>query len=329
MQHAAPKSEMSMRSGSLQGAHVPRGMVHKTADREVFVAAAEQVAEDRFEVTARWPDDHLLYRAEEGGVRDSLVVVETFRQIGIHLSHRYYRVPTDHAFVLHGFEFELAEPLADRGSPVVFDTSVRRAGTNPRRFRLSARTVIRVGGREVGCAEMSWDALSPTQYGVVRSRGPVLKGGEETGDVLEALPAASVGRREESASVLATGPTQQADSWLLRMDTSHPALFDHASDHVPGMVLAEAFRQAVHVSSRQNAEPKEPLEPLDLRAMNMSFDAFGELGHLVVITIAADADSGEFLATARQYDRVLATARLAVPRSTVPLQRNRRAGAAC
>lgn len=33
---------------------------------------------------------------------------------------------------------------------------------------------------------------------------------------------------------------------MLRVDPTHPVLFDHAVDHVPGMLLLEAARQAAH-----------------------------------------------------------------------------------
>ncbi|MDI6413506.1 AfsA-related hotdog domain-containing protein [Streptomyces albus] len=42
--------------------------------------------------------------------------------------------------------------------------------------------------------------------------------------------------------VLAPGP--RAGRWRLNPDPDHPILFDHGGDHVPGMVLLEAARQA-------------------------------------------------------------------------------------
>jgi hypothetical protein len=43
-------------------------------------------------------------------------------------------------------------------------------------------------------------------------------------------------------------PTDARNRWLLRADTRHPVLFEHAVDHVPGMVLIEAARQATAVA---------------------------------------------------------------------------------
>ncbi|WP_281275492.1 AfsA-related hotdog domain-containing protein [Saccharothrix australiensis] len=39
-------------------------------------------------------------------------------------------------------------------------------------------------------------------------------------------------------------PVGRSDSWLPRVDRRHPVLFDHPVDHVPGMALQEAGRQA-------------------------------------------------------------------------------------
>lgn len=52
----------------------------------------------------------------------------------------------------------------------------------------------------------------------------------------------TVGRLSPTDVVLS--PTGEPDRWQLRMDTRHPVLFDHQVDHVPGMVLLEAARQA-------------------------------------------------------------------------------------
>lgn len=56
------------------------------------------------------------------------------------------------------------------------------------------------------------------------------------------LPPATVGRTSGFDVVLASSETPQR--WQLRVDTSHPILFDHPDDHIPGMVLLEAARQA-------------------------------------------------------------------------------------
>ncbi|MFI8191960.1 AfsA-related hotdog domain-containing protein [Streptomyces sp. NPDC085946] len=43
------------------------------------------------------------------------------------------------------------------------------------------------------------------------------------------------------------GPARPDEGvWPLRVNWAHPTLFDHPTDHVPGMLLLEAARQAAH-----------------------------------------------------------------------------------
>ncbi|WP_327312788.1 ScbA/BarX family gamma-butyrolactone biosynthesis protein [Streptomyces sp. NBC_01235] len=287
-------------------AHVPRALVHKAADREVLLSAVRPLGGDRFAVLARWPHDHLLHHRAADGTRDSLIVVETMRQAGICLSHRFHGVPADHAFVLHGFDFHLDAPLRDSGdgADVLFDVVLRRVPGSPRRFRLTAEADLLVGGRTVGRASMRWDALPPAQYALVRSRSAAAAAPFDVTDLTveaRALSPAAVGRDRDDAVLLASLGDASA-GWQLRADTGHPALFDHGSDHVPGMVIVEGFRQAVLVRAAEDIGGAWAINSLQT-----SFLSFGELGQPVTIT-AEPESAGAYLLAARQGARTLATA---------------------
>lgn len=289
---------------------VPRRMVHKSADREVLLSSATRIGEDRFAVGVCWPDHHLLHHHRADGTRDSLVVAETMRQAGIYLSHRFHDVPADYAFVLHRFDFQLTEPIRDRdaGSDVVLDIQVLREPGNPNRFRMASVATLEIAGRPVGRASMRWDAFAPRQYAIIRRRGmrpdtdqPVAP---SSAAPHVALPAALVGRDRDDAVLLADGPATP-QGWRLLMNTGHPALFDHASDHVPGMVLVEAFRQAVLLRMAPQAA-----DGWSIRQMDLSFHRFGDLDVPVTIT-AESAGEGVFQLAARQGMEPLASARVA------------------
>ncbi|MEH0447993.1 MULTISPECIES: ScbA/BarX family gamma-butyrolactone biosynthesis protein [unclassified Streptomyces] len=297
--------------------HVPRALVHKSADREVLLSTVRPLGDDRFAVRPRWPHDHLLHHRAADGTRDSLVVVETMRQAGIYLSHRFHDVPADHAFVLHGFDFRLDAPLRDSGdgADVVFDVVLRRVPGSPRRFRLTAEADLLVGGRPAGHASMRWDALPPAQYALVRSRSAAVAAPFDVTDLTaeaRILPPAAVGRDHDDAVLLASLGDASA-GWQLREDTGHPALFDHGSDHVPGMVIVEGFRQAVLVRAAADAADARALGSLQT-----SFLAFGELGQPVTIT-AEPESAGAYLLAARQGTRTLATALATVGAAAAPL----------
>ncbi|MER7999320.1 ScbA/BarX family gamma-butyrolactone biosynthesis protein [Streptomyces sp. NPDC095613] len=301
---------------------VPRALVHKAADAEVLLARIHPRGEGRFAVTAHWPHDHPLHHREADGSRDALIVVETLRQAGICLSHQFFDVPVDHPFILCGFEFDLDAPLCDRrpggeDAEVVFDITVRCDRPRPGRVNMSAEATVLVDGRPVGRAGMNWIPLPPERYEAVRHRDAARAAtaatagtdGRRGGDEGVVLPAPAVGRDRADAVLLAALPGDPG-GWRLRMDTGHPALFDHASDHVPGMVLVEAFRQAALLSVNGSADPDAAPRGWFLGSMRTTFDAFGELGLPVTVTATAAPESGGFLTTATQAGRVLATARL-------------------
>ncbi|MCP3820228.1 hypothetical protein NLX86_19625 [Streptomyces sp. A3M-1-3] len=63
----------------------------------------------------------------------------------------------------------------------------------------------------------------------------------------EPVLAAVVGRLHEHDVVLGVVKRPAAgagQTWQLRIDPSHPVLFDHPADHIPPMLLLEAARQA-------------------------------------------------------------------------------------
>ncbi|MER5399793.1 AfsA-related hotdog domain-containing protein [Streptomyces sp. NPDC002599] len=62
---------------------------------------------------------------------------------------------------------------------------------------------------------------------------------------------ASVNRRSPTDVVLT--PTGHPRRWLLTPNLDHPVLFDHTGDHIPGMVLLEAARQAAHATTNTPA----------------------------------------------------------------------------
>ncbi|WP_214412385.1 AfsA-related hotdog domain-containing protein [Sphaerisporangium fuscum] len=69
-------------------------------------------------------------------------------------------------------------------------------------------------------------------------RGP----GIVAASLAEPVDPALVGRDRPEDVVLAQGSPD--GGWPLRVDPAHPVLFDHEVDHVPGMALMEAMRQA-------------------------------------------------------------------------------------
>ncbi|MER6730903.1 ScbA/BarX family gamma-butyrolactone biosynthesis protein [Streptomyces puniciscabiei] len=293
--------------------HVPKEMVHKAVAGEVLLADAVQVAEERFTVAVRRPRDRFLGHRGDRPVGDPLLLAEAVRQAAIYLSHRFHEVPRDHAFVLCDLEFALEAPLPPGGAqsaPVMLEIECTRAGR-------AARMAVEVyaGGVRIGRAGMRWTAMERRRYTALRRRtGGTTVHSNATLDEAVAAAAGHVPVRAGAGcadrdSVLKDAQGGAAGGrWQLRLDLGHPVLFDHACDHIPGMALLEAFRQAARAAS---ADPASGPESWEAVSASITFDAFGELDTPVWITLAEGRPGdGALRLTAVQGDRTLATAEL-------------------
>ncbi|MGW2717348.1 ScbA/BarX family gamma-butyrolactone biosynthesis protein [Streptomyces sp. NPDC001492] len=228
-------------------ATVPRQLVHRAAVAETFLTDWERSGPDRFTLFAQWPRAHQLHVSPDRSAYEPLLVAETVRQCGALLAHAEYDAPFDHCFVLQELHLTThPEHLAVAAAPAepaldVTVSDVRHRAGRPTALRYD--TVVRLGGERVATAHI---AVSWTSESVYRR----LRGGRTPATVTAlplppALPAAAVDRALPADVVLA--PPDRPGRWQLRVDTAHPVFFDHPLDHVPGMLLLEAARQAARV----------------------------------------------------------------------------------
>ncbi|MFE6871325.1 ScbA/BarX family gamma-butyrolactone biosynthesis protein [Kitasatospora sp. NPDC057692] len=273
---------------------MPREAVHKAAAAEVLLTDSARLGEERFAVAALWERDHHLGH-RDGPAADPVLLAETVRQAAIHLAHRFHASTYGHPFVLHGLAVELDRPLppiGPDGLDVGLDLDCRAAVARrptPGRERFALDGVAWAGHRPVGRVRLRWEVLAPERYAVLRRRSAGAAAAPERSPVAVPLPVAPpppvavpTGRTRARDVLLAADP-ERADRWWLRPFEDHPALFDHAVDHVPGMVLVEAFRQAAGALVGGAADS-------ELRAFDAEFLAFGERGS--PIAVLADPGPG-------------------------------------
>ncbi|MFE7603315.1 ScbA/BarX family gamma-butyrolactone biosynthesis protein [Streptomyces sp. NPDC057494] len=289
---------------------ISRRFVHRASVTEVFLTDAVVAGTDRFLVGAQLPRNHALYRPEETGQCDFMLLVETVRQAGIFLSHRYHDVPLGHHFIFKALSLRISDPAALRVGcgplAAVFDVKVvTPAGArNPRRFDARFDMVIEVGGRECARASAGVVVIDGVRYGRLRQRGrlteTVRPAGQEHGTPAYGTEAGA----SDDRGVLRPVPAAEARNrpagtreWRLHVDPAHPGYFEHPSDHVPGMLLLEAFRQA----ARQTAGGAA------LTSLDAEFAVFGELAEAVTVE-AVRTEDGRVRLSATQGARVLATA---------------------
>ncbi|MFE1773093.1 ScbA/BarX family gamma-butyrolactone biosynthesis protein [Streptomyces sp. NPDC059008] len=251
----------------------PQGYGRRAAVPEVFLTNWRRDTADGWVVSARWPRAHGFYGPVDGRERlhDPLLLVETVRQAGILLSHLAHRVPLDHPITWQRIHYDLApQALSTAAAPAevelhVTDHEVVRRGKR----LLSARQEFRVrcDGAELASATLDYACHSPAVYRRLRGRYSELTPANARRLPLPApVSPQLVARAREHDVVLS--PTGRPDLWRLRVDTSHPVLFDQPADHAPGMLMIEAARQAAQAATPGVTVPI---------AMECTFERYAEL----------------------------------------------------
>ncbi|MCQ4041271.1 ScbA/BarX family gamma-butyrolactone biosynthesis protein [Streptantibioticus rubrisoli] len=221
----------------------PREYVHRRAIAEVFLTDAWRcVGKDAFTLITQWPRAHLLYAPLHGRWYDPMVAVETIRQAGLLVAHAEYGVPLGYQFIVESIELTTHKAVPVGPLPAELDLRVDADDFRWRGQRLShMRCTFHFwqGSENVMTGSGTFTCVPPRLYRRLR--------GSRAAAVLTPpqppVPAAeTTGGRHEQNILLAPGRGPR--SWQLRVDPLHPVLFDHPVDHMPGMALLEAARQA-------------------------------------------------------------------------------------
>ncbi|MEV6204938.1 ScbA/BarX family gamma-butyrolactone biosynthesis protein [Streptomyces sp. NPDC051771] len=234
---------------------VPREYVHRAAVSEVFLTGWDAVGpvdprggSQEFVVRAQWPRSHSLF-ARDGEYQDPLLLIESVRQVGSLLAHAEFDVPFGYQFLMRDMSVSLEPELLRAGSTpteVVLRTEcrdiVRRNGALA---SMAYVVTVERDGRRLGTAEASFRCMSPQVFQRLRGDTPT----HSDQPIPPAVEPALVGHTSPRHVVLGVPAPDTAGRWELRVDTAHPTYFDHPVDHVPGMVLLEAARQAAHAVS--------------------------------------------------------------------------------
>ncbi|THA69995.1 hypothetical protein E6P78_11210 [Streptomyces sp. A0958] len=223
---------------------VPKEFVHRASVAEVLLTDWERVGDLSFTVTGQLPRHHGFF-ATIRGCHDPLLIAETIRQAGILLAHAEFAVPLGHQFLMSDLSVDIApEHLLVDTTPAGLDveitcTDVKRRGANLAGLHFDA--VIRRDQQVAATGSATFTCASPAVYQRLRSAS-IGDGAPAALALTGPVAPQDVGRVSPTDVVLSPAP--ETDCWQLRVDTRHPALFDHSVDHVPGMVLLEAARQA-------------------------------------------------------------------------------------
>lgn len=247
------------RAGSAQAATtpprltttVPAEYVHRAALAEVFLTGCEKTGPETYVLTGQWPRAHTFFTTLDGR-HDHLQACETLRQTGIYLAHAEHGIPLGHHFVMQDMTVTThPEHLTIGSTPtnLTLHTTLSRPTRSPQ-FTI-AFTITNPQDQTLATGHGHFTCISPAVYRRMRSAGNPDNTTDPTTHTLKALVHTPTnqdpyvfGRVDSRDLVLA--PTHQPRTYLLNAHPEHPVLFDHDGDHLPGMVLIEAARQATH-----------------------------------------------------------------------------------
>ncbi|WP_158887118.1 ScbA/BarX family gamma-butyrolactone biosynthesis protein [Amycolatopsis anabasis] len=260
---------------------LPSDWVHKRAVSEVLLTDWRALPEGNvFECAAQWPRSHSFYRVHEGE-HDPLMLAETMRQIGILLCHRAYTIPVGWSFLMGRMRFTIPTGLAAETTPanVVVRVTVIPHDPTPRRTRFAMEMEFFRDGSRIAHGAGSVSCVEPALY--ARMRGSTQPPGGPPADNPAPLEPSRVGRFDPLDVVI--GAAYEPGVWPVRLEFAHPVLFDHPLDHVPGMLLLEAWRQAARdLLGWPGAQPS---------ACDVSFDRFLELSRSSLVRLEIDNES--------------------------------------
>lgn len=255
---------------------VPRDLVHRVGISEVFLTASERTGPHRHQLAAQWPRRHFYYDLEAGNI-DALLVAETLRQATIFLGHSAYGIPLGHGFLMNTMSVQIHRSQLEQTatpSEIVLVADVDQIKTGKSGIA-SSRTRIQflAAGLPLASGAGCLQVVDPRVLARMRNGAVISTDPRFAQDSRELR---SVAGHSGVAIVPVAGVIQ---SWALRADVTHPSLFDHPVDHLPGMLLMEAARQAARKAAGWPAAK--------LTSFEGSFSSFLELDQPSVMRLEA------------------------------------------
>jgi 2-oxo-3-(phosphooxy)propyl 3-oxoalkanoate synthase len=273
---------------------IARELVHKRSIAEVLITSVETTPATWI-CHAQLPRRHSFHTDTTGvqsAYHDPLLVLEAFRQACIGGSHACYGVPLDARYTVRYYELSVIDLAALKCGPHVLDLELdiavrkefRRGGGGLQGpvHGLDVAAVLMHDGTKVMelSAAFGWMSLAKWE---------AFRGDASWDPGPQASPAdPQIVGRTRPENVVIGEPARLdggAASAAIVVDVSHPTIFDHPLDHLPGGLILEACRQlslAVMGSSGETI-----MGPAWLRC---DFHSFAELDATNTVTVARSAE---------------------------------------
>ncbi|MEU6130713.1 ScbA/BarX family gamma-butyrolactone biosynthesis protein [Saccharopolyspora sp. NPDC047091] len=264
---------------------VARSLVHRRNLSELFLTDGVRLDSAHFAAAAQLPMIHYYYTDHLTDERvDPLLLLECCRQAETHAMHAHFGAPLDTKFVLRSWSLRLDDAHGDRGAaPHEFTATAETSLARWRGGELRGQRydmALFLDQAPIGQVRMDVGYLRGAVYAAMRERkrgGLPPSSAEFTADAAADLVKPHLVGRSNADNVLLLAPRFTADRIVarLRVHGSHPSLFDHPQDHVPGMVLMEGARQLGVLAAKHFAGI--PAHELGIVGMAAEFDAYAEL----------------------------------------------------
>ena len=273
---------------------IARELVHKRSIAEVLITSVTTTPANWI-CHAQLPRRHSFHTdttGEQSAYHDPLLVLEAFRQACVAASHASYDVPLDAP--LHRALLRAVHPRS--GHAEVWSASAGSRAQHRRAQRVPAgrpRPQGPVHGLDVAAIVTHEGTkvmeLSGAFGWMSRAKWEAFRGGASWDAGPQASPADPqiVGRtRPENVVIGEPVPLDGgAASAPIVVDVSHPTIFDHPLDHLPGGLIIEACRQlSLAVMGSCSATIMGPAW------LRCDFHSFAELDTTNTVTVAPDAE---------------------------------------
>ncbi|WP_115788248.1 AfsA-related hotdog domain-containing protein [Arthrobacter silvisoli] len=273
---------------------IARTLVHKTSEDAVLIGRPRRLQGHRWEFDAELPRNA---SAQDSGGIPTLLGVELMRQAAIAYAHLQGGVPLDWALLMNELSFGwLREVPGNPGSPLAGRIAVSTLAVQQRNGLVSGlelEACFLSGNALLGAGRGRLSCLSRTAYRAIRRNAPAV---DRTSEASPHSGLSEVRRQgDELHAALAW-------SW------DDPLVFDHFSDHLPGILLAHGMLDAHRM-----------LTGFDAGQMDITCENFGEFNAPAeVLAFRSTADETRILIS--QLGRTLATGACRGSRSIYPVQ---------
>jgi 2-oxo-3-(phosphooxy)propyl 3-oxoalkanoate synthase len=275
---------------------VPRAWVHKRSLDNVLLTEIRAAAEDRFICAGRLPTAHGFFNdAGRTPHNDILFYTELGRQASLAVSHAFLNVSAEDVFIFEGSDAMLTDAawtLAAPSGDYAVVTEIRIRELTRRKNNALSRVVTEhnmwLGTQQVFHGTGAFTIQPQALFHRLRRSSAartISEGSDAPRRTTIEKRAVGVPHASGINITIATAPRDASSGVFtaaLIVDQTHPYFFDHACDHVPGMLLLEGCAQLALTAFGESTG----IEASGIAAYEVSFSQFVETG--VPTTLTAD-----------------------------------------